>query len=82
MKQTIYETPSEIAVNVFFVTIFIFHFISMGLIYVVKYIHSDNQPEPHVEINNRKSLKEHVQTIQAQNRVIKETQQSGRFTIS
>lgn len=68
MKQTKYETTSEILVNVIFVFVFVLHFASLGLLYLIDL--SDSNENTQSE-SHKPSLKTHLHTIQAAKRLSK-----------
>ena len=90
MKQTQYETASEIIVNVFFVIDFVLQIISILLIGIMNYTKNDIPEQSHTEPKKTPSLKKHIHTIQAARDLTTlhkkeeddEKHTSGRFTIT
>lgn len=90
MKQTQYETNSEMFVNTLYIILFISRFIAIGFIYIGKYIELNTlteQPTP-----KEPGLRKHIKSVQAQNRILKNIEKNnieeptpptmGKFTIN
>ena len=82
MKQTKYETPSEISENVFYILFFIFDFVCLGLLYIIH--HSEPNDNAQNDNTPKVSLKSKIETIQTQNKIVKneKTEHSkGKFVM-
>ena len=66
MKQSKYETATEVFVNVIFVSMFILHFVSLGLLYLTQHAYTQSNSE---ETTQRPKLSKHLHTIKAANRL-------------
>ena len=92
MKQTQYETVSEIVVNVFFIIDFVLQMISMLFIGIMNSTKNEAQDVTHTQPKKTPSLKKHIHTIQAARDLTAlhdthkseedEKHTSGRFTIT
>lgn len=66
MKQSKYDTATELCVNILFVCMFILHFISLTLIYLIQHtIPNKTEPSP----KHTPSLSKHMHTIRAAHRI-------------